>query len=91
MIPQMIKNFVANIVFAYALAVIIMLAATSTLSPGAGISTGICMAIIVWLGFIVTATSIDVIWMGKSYKLWLYEAFCSLVSLVAMGAIIAAW
>jgi heme exporter protein D len=45
----------------------------------------------VWLGFGVTSTSMDVIWMGKSSKLWMFEIFSSLLCFLAMGAIIAGW
>jgi hypothetical protein len=44
-----------------------------------------------WLGFLVTSSSIEVIWMGRTVKLWLFEAMCSLIITVTMGAIIAGW
>lgn len=91
MVPQMVKNFLVNVVFAYVLSVMYMSAATSPLSAGAGVWTGICVAFLAWLGFIVTSSSMEVIWMGRSYKLWLFEIFASLVACLAMGAIIAAW
>lgn len=86
----MLKNYIVNVLFAYGLMIVYMNMAASSLNPnGAGIATGICSAIIVWFFFLVTSTSVDVIWMGKSWKLWLYEAGVSLLSLIAMGAIIA--
>ncbi len=91
MIPQMVKNLLANILFAYVLAVVYLFASTSTYMGGHGAWSGIVTAFWVWLGFVVTITSIDVIWMGKSYKLWLFELFSSFVSILAMGAIIGAW
>ena len=45
----------------------------------------------VWLGFLFTTSSIEVIWMGKSYKLWWFDLASLLVSCLAMGAIIGAW
>jgi hypothetical protein len=45
--------------------------------------------VLVLIGFVVTSTSMDVIWMGKSCKLWLFEVFTSLICFLAMGAIIA--
>ncbi len=81
MIPQMVKNMIMNLICAYVLAVFITIA-------GKSITNGICIAILVWFGFIVTGSSMDVIWMGKSKKLWLFEIISSLTCLVAMGALI---
>jgi hypothetical protein len=50
---------------------------------------GVIMGVWFWLGFLVTSSSIEVIWMGRSWKLWLFEAGCSLIVMAAMGAIIA--
>jgi hypothetical protein len=83
MVPQMVKNMIMNIICAYILAVLITLI-------GKSVTNGICIAILVWFGFIVTGSSMDVIWMGKSKKLWLFEVISSLTCLVAMGAIIGA-
>ncbi len=92
MIPQMVKNFVMNVVCAYVLAVVITLASTSSLTNGGSlISSGLCMAFLLWLGFIVTSSSMNVIWMKASVKLWMFEMVASLVSILAMGAIIGAW
>lgn len=88
--PQMVKNFLANFVFAYALAIVYLFASSSSfMDPG--VCTGLVSGFLVWLGFIVTGSSMEVIWMGKSYKLWLFEIFSSLASILAMGAIIAGW
>ncbi|HLP79400.1 MAG TPA: DUF1761 domain-containing protein [Acidobacteriota bacterium] len=89
MVPMMVKNLIANVLFAYALAIVYTLATTSSVGQAPGIAAGICVAIIAWLGFVVTSTSMDAIWMGKSWKLWAYEAYASLVCTVAMGVIIA--
>ena len=90
MIPQMVQNFIANLVFAYVLSVVIF--ATSSYYNNVGnIFGGMGIAVWVWVGFVVTSSSMDVIWMGRSFKLWVFETFSSLVSIVAMGAIIAAW
>jgi hypothetical protein len=83
MVPQMVKNMIMNLICAYVLAVFITIA-------GKSITNGICIAILVWFGFIVTGSSMDVIWMGKSKKLWLFEVISSLVSLIAMGVLIGA-
>jgi len=88
--PQLVKNFFVHLLFVYAFAVMYLFASTSPVMGG-GVLNGVKVALLVWLGFLCTTTSIEVIWMGRSYKLWLFEAFCSLVTCVAMGAIIAAW
>jgi Protein of unknown function (DUF1761) len=87
---KMLWNFIANLVTAYALAVVYLFVSTSSFGNGPTIWSGIFSGLLVWFGFLVTATSIDVIWMGKSSKLWLFEVFSSLIVMVAMGAIIAA-
>ncbi len=89
MVPKMIKNLLVNFVTASALAVIYLFASTSTYLGGNGIWRGVICALWIWLGFIVTGSSIEVIWMGKKVGVWLYECVCSLVVMSAMGAIIA--
>jgi hypothetical protein len=88
MVPMLVKNFLVNIVFAYGLAIVYLLASTSLVLSGPGLFTGLHSALLVWFFFVLPVTSIEVIWMGKSAKLWLYEAGVSLLSCIAMGAII---
>lgn len=90
MVPQMLWNLLSNFVTAYVLAVIYLFA---SVSPYMGVGTwnGVICALWIWLGFLVTTTSIEVIWMGRNYKLWLFEAGCSLVVMATMGAIIGSW
>lgn len=85
MVPAMLWNLLANLVFAYVLAMLIM--STSVV----GVYEGIMLAFWVWLGFVVTSTSMNVIWMKANFKLWVYEIFASLASILAMGAVIAVW
>ncbi len=91
MYGQMVWNMVVNLVTAYVLAVIYSVMASSGVIAGSHIWVGAVTGFLVWLGFIVTSTSIDVIWMGKSRDLWMFEFFSSFVVTVAMGVIIAAW
>lgn len=91
MVPQMIKNLLVNILFAYVLATVYLFATTSPLMGGSGALNGMVCAFWVWLGFVFTTTSIEVIWMGRSPKLWYFELCASLTSCLAMGAIIGAW
>src|SRR4051812_6358690 len=67
MIPQMIKNYVANVVFAYVLSVML------AYNGAGGAAAGMVFGFWVWLGFIVTSSSMDVIWMKRSPKLWMFE------------------
>jgi hypothetical protein len=90
MIPQMLKNLLANIVCAYVLAMFIFVTESYYNNIG-NIVGGMGIAFWAWLGFLVTSSSMDVIWMGKGKKLWLFEIVASLVSFIAMGAIIAVW
>lgn len=89
MYGKMLWNFIANLVTAFALAIVYQFAATSSLTGGPGLSTGFICALVVWLGFLSTSTIIGVIWMGNSFKLWLFEFFSSFVVMMAMAAIIA--
>lgn len=91
MMPQIIKNILADILFAYGLSTVYVLSSTSTLISTQGAVRGMMIAFLVWLGFIVASSSMEVIWMGRSYKLWCFELFASLLSCLAMGAIIAVW
>ena len=91
MYGKMVWNFIANLVTALALAVVYLFVFTSPLLSGTAVWKGLVSAFIVWLGFLATATSIDVIWMGKPFKLWFFEFCSSFVVMMAMGAIIAAW
>jgi hypothetical protein len=91
MIPQMIWNFVANLVTAFVMALIFWLVFSSPLMGSATWYRGAIIGAWLWLGFLVTSSSIEVIWMGRNYKLWLFEAVCSLVVTSTMGAILAGW
>ena len=91
MVPQMLWNLLSNFITAYVLSVIYLFASSSPFLNGSGVGTGVVVALWVWFGFLVTSSSIEVIWMGRKAKLWLFESACSLVTMVAMGAIIAGW
>lgn len=90
MVPQMVKNFIANLVFAYVLAVVIYAVASYYNNVG-NIVGGMGIGVWVWLGFVVTSSSMEYIWLGRSLKHWLFEVGTSLVCILAMSAIIAAW
>jgi hypothetical protein len=89
MVPQMFWNFVVNIITASILAMLFWLIFSSPLMGMKTWYKGAILAVWVWLGFIVTSSSIDVIWMKRSWKLWIFECISSLVAFVAMGIILA--
>jgi hypothetical protein len=85
MYGKMFWNLMVNLVTAYILGTMISFNGINSAIQG------MWLAFFVWCGFILTGSSMDVIWMGKSYKLWLFEVFSSLLCMLAMGAILAAW
>lgn len=89
MYGQMFWNFVSNFVTAFVMALIFWVVFSSPVMGEITWLKGAIMGIWLWLGFLVTSSSIEVIWMGKSFKLWLFEACSSLVVMIAMGIIIA--
>ena len=91
MYGQMFMNLLANIVSAFILAAIYMFMSASGYATPTPVVNGLICGFLVWSGFIVTNTSMDVIWMGKSFKLWMFETVSSLIVMLAMGAIIALW
>ncbi len=90
MMPQMLWNLLAQFVTAFVLAIIYLFASSSPYLGRKGILGGVILAIWLWFGFLVTSSSIEVIWMGRDYKLWLFEVVSSLIVMATMGAIIAA-
>lgn len=90
MYGQMFKNLVANLLCAYVLAMFIFVTTGYYGNTGDPIA-GMAVAFWAWLGFAVATSSMEVIWMGRSCKLWCFEIFSSLLSFLAMGAILAAW
>ena len=57
----------------------------------AGAYAGVKLGAWAWLGLVVPVTLGKVLWDGKSWKLWFLENGYYVVTLVIMGAIIAAW
>ena len=81
--------FVGSLVMSYVLWHTIVFAIGFTQTSGAmtGVSTGFWM----WLGFIAPVTLGSVLWEGKPWRLWILNIGYYLVTLVATGAILAAW
>jgi hypothetical protein len=94
MYGQMFMNLVANLVTAAVMSWFIVLAFSSPLMSFVSLNNvlhGALCGVMLGLGFVVTSSSMDVIWMKHSVKLWLFECMATLVSYAAMGAIIAGW
>jgi hypothetical protein len=88
MIPKMLWNLLVQFITAFVLAVMYLFTSSSPYI-GKGVGGGVVLGIWLWFGFLVTSSSIEVIWMGRSFKLWLFEAVCSFIVMAVMGAIIA--
>lgn len=89
MIPMMLWNLLVNLVTASVLAGVIYIAFTSPIMGEKLWYKGSIIAAWMWLGFIVPSSAIEVIWMKRKISLWLFECVASLVSFLAMGAILA--
>ncbi len=92
MYGKMAWNFIANIISAFALFVIskfIFIAGLARSSQGSEMFSGLSAALLVWV-VIAAGSSMDVIWMGKKWKLWMFEVLSSLLCFVVMGIIIGA-
>ena len=91
MYGQMGMNLLANVVTAFVLAILITLISESGyLFDKSLVCIGMIGSALVWAGVVVPGSSMDSIWMGKSWKLWIFECISSLAMFLAMGAIIGA-
>lgn len=97
MIPQMLWNLLANIIIALVLSVMYLFASRyfflssySYYPIETNFITIATPVFLLWV-FTVAGSSMEVIWMGKSKKLWMFECLCSLLTLGAMGMVIALW
>lgn len=80
-------QFVASLAMAYVLARFLVY--SNVYYEGAGLSAGLAAGFWAWLGFVAPVTLGVVMWEGKPWKLWFINASNFLVSLLAMGAILA--
>lgn len=90
MYGQMFWNFVVYLVTALGVAIVFSFAIGSGVFFGSMAWVGAVCGLLVWAAFLVPSSSIEVIWLGRSKKLWLFEAFSSLVVMVVMGLMIGA-
>ena len=89
MTTSYILMFVGSLVMAYILSHALVFA-MSYLGTS-GVSAGFTAGFWNWLGFIAPVTLGSVLWEGKSWKLWILNNSYYLVSLLAMGMILAMW
>lgn len=93
---------ILSLVSAYVLAHMVYYVGVATAAPGIGIadvgdytkalaSLGAASAFWLWLGFMVPILAGNVLWEGKSPKLFILNAAHYLVSLGIMGIILAGW
>lgn len=85
---QIILNYVVFLVTATIMSGVFWIAFASPVMGEPSWYRGVIMAIWLWLGFIMTSTAIEVIWNGRSWKLWLFEGASALVAFSLMGAIL---
>ncbi len=90
-ITQILLNFIVFLATATVLSMMFWIAFSSPVMGDRSWFRGLVLALWIWLGFSVTATSIEVIWHGKSWKLWLFECAASFVVFAVMGAILGAF
>ena len=82
-------QFVGSLVMAFVLAHALIFA--SSYLHVSGVSAGLQTGFWNWLGFVAPVTMVGVLWEGKSWKLWFLNNSYYLVSLCAMGVLLALW
>jgi hypothetical protein len=85
MTKPMVIGFINTLVVSYVLAVLVRLAAASTIAEGA------LVGLIVWLGFYLTASIGSVLWENKSMNLLYINSAFNLLNLIIVSAILAVW
>jgi hypothetical protein len=85
---QILLNYLVFLVTASGMSEVFHIAFTSSAIGGQTWYRGVALALLLWLGFIVTSTSIEVIWKGRSWKLWLFECAAAFLAFALMGAVL---
>lgn len=80
---------ISSLVMAYVLYYVV--AYSGAFVNTSGVSVGLSSGFWIWLGFIAPVTMGSVLWEGRSWALWVLNAGYYLVSLLLMGAVLAAW
>lgn len=88
----LLGSLATSYVLAHAVLVVTYLFYLAEISPAeTGITSGLITGFASWLGFIAPVTLGAVLWEGRPWKLWFLNAGYWLVSLLAMGMILALW
>ncbi len=85
MYGQMFSNYVVNVITAVVILFLFGMIGVDTWLEGWKVVS------LLFLGLVLTGSSMEVIWMKKSFKLWLFELSSSFVGLSAVGIILAVW
>lgn len=85
MTKMYVANLIATLVMAYIFALVNYFFGSMTAAQG--MLTGF----VIWLGFVSTIMLNDVLFGGKTFKLYAINAGYQLVSFILMGAILGAW
>lgn len=88
---QMFWNYFVNVVCAVFINGAIWIVGATSMFGDITWYKGAIIALWLGVGFTIPWTSIDVIWMGKSWKLWLFDTASFLLCMMSMGAILAVW
>lgn len=84
--------FIGSLVTAFVLSNTLSFLTFAFVAPTAsGVVIGMLTAFWLWLGFIAPITMGNVIWEGKSWKLWLINNGYNLVFLMISGIILTLW
>jgi len=87
--PQYLLQAVGALLMAYVLAHFVIFAGAYL--HQSGVTAGLEVGILSWLGFVAPVTLGSVLWDGKPWKLWMINAGYFLVDLVIMGLILGWW
>lgn len=81
--------FVGSLVMAYVLAHVTTFASAYTQTTG--VPAGLMSGFWNWLGFVAPVTLGSVLWEGKSWKMWCINNGYYIITLLAMGVLLALW
>ncbi len=90
MIPQMVQNYIANVVIAFAMAAGFQYLASSPYIGALNWWWGLLVSTAAFVGLVAPITTYNVIWMNESKKLWLFEFASQLTSFAVLGAVLGA-
>jgi hypothetical protein len=77
LVPALVKPIVFGIVINY--------------TGMTGLSAGFFLGLLLWLGFVATTSSGEIIYEGRPKQLWLVNNGYNLINMVVVGMIMATW